>query len=84
MEVYANIHRINGQAILAICDVEILGKTFCESNLVFKVNETFFKGFKTSLEKALDLIDEATITNLVGCNIVKKAIEINGGVAITA
>lgn len=43
--------------------------------MVFEVSEDFYKGLKTSVEEAVNLIDESTVANLVGFNIVEKAIE---------
>ena len=75
MEVYVNLRRLGKQVLLAICDVEILGKTFQESDVVFEVRKDFYKGVKTSIDEALNLVEQSTIINLVGCNVVKKAIE---------
>ena len=62
--------------LLAVCDAELLGKTLQESGIIFEVKEDFYKGIKTSVNEALNLVKESTIVNLVGCNIVKKAIEL--------
>jgi hypothetical protein len=61
--------------LLAICDAEILGKTLREGKIVFRVKEEFYKGAKVNLEEAVALIEQSTIVNLVGENIVKKAVE---------
>ena len=75
MEVYVKIRRWGRQVLLAVCDAEILGKTLRDSNITFEVSEKFYKGYKTSVDDAIDLIEESTIVNLVGTNIVKRAIE---------
>jgi len=75
LEVYVNMRRWGRQVLLAVCDAELLGKTFQESGMVFEVKTEFYKGFKISAEEAVNLMEESTIVNLVGCNIVKKAIE---------
>ena len=75
MEVYVKIRRWGRQVLLAACDAEILGKTLKDSNITFEVSEKFYKGFKTSVDEAINLIEESTIVNLVGTNIVKRAIE---------
>ena len=75
MEVYVKIRRWGQQVLLAACDADVLGKTFQDSDLVFEVKEEFYKGFKTSIEEAVSLIEKSTIVNLVGTRIVKKAIE---------
>lgn len=64
------------QVLLAVCDADLLGKTFHEdSGMVFEVKEDFYKGFKTNIEEAVDLMEKSNIVNMVGSNIVKKAIE---------
>ena len=75
MEVYVKIRRWGSQVLLAACDAEILGKTLKDSNITFEVSEKFYKGYKTSVDEAIDLIEESTIVNLVGTNIVRRAIE---------
>jgi len=75
LEVYVKIRRWGRQVLLAVCDAEILGKTLRDSNITFEVSEKFYKGYKTSVDDAIDLIEESTIVNLVGTNIVKRAIE---------
>jgi len=69
------MRRWGRHVLLAICDAELLGKTLRESEMVFEVREEFYKGYKTSVEEAVNLIEQSTIVNLVGCNIVEKAIE---------
>jgi len=75
LEVYVKIRRWGRQVLLAVCDAEILGKTLRDSDITFEVSEKFYKGYKTSVDDAIDLIEESTIVNLVGANIVKRAIE---------
>jgi len=75
LEVYVKIRRWGRQVLLAACDADILGKTLKDSNITFEVSEKFYKGFKTSVDEAIDLIEESTIVNLVGTNIVKRAVE---------
>jgi len=70
-----NLRKIGNQVLLAICDTEILGKTLHEGKITFHVKEEFYKGAKVTIEEAVALIENSTIVNLVGKNIVKKAIE---------
>lgn len=74
-EVYVNIKKIGRNVLLAICDVEIIGKTLRQGKIVFCVKEEFYKGARVSVEEALCMIENCTIVNLVGKNIVGKAIE---------
>lgn len=58
-----------------MCDAEILGKAFHEGKITFRVKEDFYRGRRVALEEAIDLIEASTIVNMVGKNVVKKAIE---------
>jgi len=75
LEVYVKIRRWGSQVLLAVCDADVLGKTFQNADFVFEVKEEFYKGFKTDIEEAVSLIEKSTIVNLVGSKIVKRAIE---------
>jgi len=75
LEVYAKLSKCGEQVILAACDVELLGKTLRTEKLVFRIREEFYKGPKMPVGEVIELIEESTIVNMVGHNIVKKAIE---------
>ncbi|MDI6847212.1 MAG: DUF424 family protein [Candidatus Bathyarchaeia archaeon] len=75
MEVYMNIRKIGNSVLLAICDAEIIGKTLHEGKIVFHVKEDFYKGAKVSSEEAMSMIENSTIVNMIGKNVVYKAIE---------
>lgn len=75
MEVYVNLKKVGRNVLLAICDLEILGRTLREGKVVFQVKDEFYNGGKVSLEEALDMIENSTIVNMVGRNCVEKAIE---------
>jgi len=61
--------------LLATCDEELLGTILRDGKLVFKVKEEFYKGPKMPVDDAVELMKESTVVNMVGPNIVKKAIE---------
>ena len=61
--------------LLAACDEELLGEVLREGKIVFKIGEEFYKGPKMPVGEAIELMKESTIVNMVGNNIVKKAIE---------
>ena len=61
--------------MLSICDAEILGKTLCEGKIVFRVTEEFYKGAEVDVEEAIAMIENSTIVNMIGKNIVQKAVE---------
>ena len=71
---YINVIRRGKQTIVACCDAEILGKTLRQSDLTFEIQKSFYGGRKVEIEEAVGLIDEGTIINLVGNNVVGRAI----------
>ncbi|MEM2118143.1 MAG: DUF424 family protein [Candidatus Bathyarchaeia archaeon] len=75
MDVYIKLRKIGNNVLLAMCDEEVLGKTLCEGKIVFQVKEEFYKGTKVSIEEAIAMIENSTIVNMVGTNVVKKAVE---------
>lgn len=70
-----NLKKTGRNVLLCMCDAEILGKTFHEGKITFRVKEDFYKGRRVVVEEAIDLIEASTIVNMVGKNVVKKAIE---------
>jgi hypothetical protein len=70
-----NLKKIGRNVLLAICDCEILGRTLREGKIVFHVKEDFYKGSRVNVEEAVCMIENSTIVNMVGKNVVKKAIE---------
>ena len=75
LEVYMNLRKVGNNLLLAMCDAEILGKTLRKGKIVFNVKEEFYKGAKVSIEEAIAMIENSTIVNMVGKNVVQKAIE---------
>jgi len=73
--VYANVRRWGQKVLLAVCDADLLGAVLRDGRIVFEVREDFYKGLKLSVEEAIDLIGQSTIVNMVGKNIVGKALE---------
>jgi hypothetical protein len=75
LEAYTNLRKCGEYMLLAACDEELLGKTLRHGKLVFKVQEEFYKGPKMPVGDAVELMKESTIVNIVGSNVVKRAIE---------
>ena len=70
-----NLKKIGRNVLLCMCDTEILGRTLREGKIVFRVKEDFYKGARVDVEEAVSMIESSTIVNMVGKNVVKKAIE---------
>ncbi len=69
-------HAPNGVVIAAICDEELLGKDILIGNkFVKKVSESFYGGVLITEEEVFKRIKDATIINMLGDKIVKKAIQ---------
>lgn len=65
--------------IVAVCDSELIGKTFEEGNFKLEVKENFFKGKEVSEEELRDIMDDMSMEdatfNIVGEKSVKLALE---------
>jgi uncharacterized protein len=75
LQVYMNLKKVGKNVLLAMCDADILGRTLCEGKIVFHVKEDFYKGRKVHVDEAILMIENSTIVNMVGKNVVGKAIE---------
>jgi len=64
---------------VAICDSELIGKTFEQGNLQLEVKESFFKGDEVSEEELREIINDMSVEdatfNIVGEKSVKLALE---------
>jgi hypothetical protein len=69
------LRKVGANVLLAICDCEVLGRTLREGEIVFQVKEEFYKGALVNIEEAVDMMRNSTIVNMVGKNIVRKAVE---------
>jgi hypothetical protein len=69
------LKKIDRNVLLCMCDTEILGRTLREGKIVFCVKEDFYKGIRLDVEEAVSMIRSSTIVNMIGKNVVKKAIE---------
>jgi len=74
---YLKIHSSGERKIIAICDENLIGKTFEEKDLQLQVSERFYKGEKVSEEIILEEIKEADYVNIVGKNSINFGIKNN-------
>jgi hypothetical protein len=75
LEAYMKLKKVGRNVLLAICDVEILGKTLQSGKIVFHVKEDFYKGAKVNIDEAMCMIENSTIVNMIGKNVVNTAIK---------
>ncbi len=65
--------------IVAVCDMELLGKKFEDKEFQLDIKESFFKGEETSEEKAIevmkDMSKEDATFNIVGNKSVAAALK---------
>jgi hypothetical protein len=73
--VYLNIITSKKQKVIAICDEDILGKTYREGKLKLEISEEFYKGFRVSLNEAINYVSDADIANLSGKIIVNSVVK---------
>ncbi len=75
MSMYLKSYRVHKETIVAVCDSELLGRTFCQGELHLSVNEQFFKGLLASEHDVREALKNATIANLVGKRAVDCGVE---------
>ncbi|MCS4541220.1 MAG: DUF424 family protein [Euryarchaeota archaeon] len=77
MEYCLNVIKTRGEILVAVCDAELLGKIFREGEFKLEVSEAFYGTKKVNIEIAVKALKEATIGNLIGNRIIKRAIREN-------
>jgi hypothetical protein len=73
--IYLKSYSVNREVLVAACDSELIGLTFCEGELHLYVNEDFFKGQPADEHEVKQALKEATIANLIGERSVSCGIE---------
>ncbi len=66
MTMYLKWYSVNKEILVAVCDSELIGRTFREGELHLSVNEDFFKGSPADEHEVKKALEDATIANLVG------------------
>lgn len=72
---YLKIHKVNREVMVAVCDCELLGKTFDEGALSLTVEAAFFGEEEATAPEVAEALSGATIANMVGERAVACAIE---------
>lgn len=52
--------------MLAVCDDDVLGKSFSEGNFSLEVSECFYNGWHVSEDQIIPLLEEIPNVNIVG------------------
>lgn len=66
--IYIKVHQNPTGKILAVCDKELIGKTFEDSKLCLNVSERFYKGELVDDVKLIKLVKAYDNINIVGKN----------------
>ena len=75
MRVYLKVHVRDENETIACCDEELLNQVFKEGNLKIELTNQFFGGELMNLDRAINILKEASFFNIVGEKIIEKAIE---------
>jgi hypothetical protein len=69
------IYRVKGEVLVAVCDSELVGKTFRDGELKIEVKESFYGEREVGEEEVRKALRMATIANITGRRAVELAIE---------
>ncbi len=70
------IYRVRGEVLVAVCDSDIVGKTFREGDLKIEVKESFYGDRDVGEEEVKRALRMATIANITGKRAVELAIKL--------
>ncbi len=69
------IYRVKGEVLVAVCDSELVGRTFRDGELKIEVKESFYGNREVGEEEVRKALRIATIANITGRRAVELAIE---------
>ncbi|ADB57411.1 DUF424 domain-containing protein [Archaeoglobus profundus] len=75
MKFRLKVYRVKGEIVVAVCDSEIVGKTFREGDLKIEVKESFYGEKDVDEDEVRRALRIATIANITGRRAVQLAIE---------
>ncbi len=75
-KVFMKVHKARGDTLVAVCDEEVIGRTFSEGHLRIRVSERFYRGTLLEVDDCDTYLREATIANFVGKESVTKAVKL--------
>ena len=65
-----HVFESGGEMMLAVCDLELLGKEFIEGDFMLDISKEFYSGSKGSEKDVLPLLKKSTIVNAAGEKII--------------
>ena len=72
---YVKVHESQSRIVVAICDENLIGKTFSEGDKQLNITERFYKGEKKSDEEVIEIMEVADNLNLVGEKTINLALK---------
>lgn len=73
---FFKIYKTPEAVVLAVCDAELLGKTFRDGDIVLDVPERYYGGEEAGEDHIRELLSEADIISLVGAACIELAIDL--------
>lgn len=74
-KIYIKKYNFGADIMVAVCDTELIGKSFEGDGLLLKISESFYKGEEATEREVVDSLKHATIANLVGERAIKCALD---------
>lgn len=71
------VYREGPEILVAVCDADLIGKTFVEGELILEITENFYGNATVTREEVIRALKMATIANITGEKSVQCAIEAN-------
>lgn len=75
--IYLKINKTEQNEIIALCDSNLIGKSFSEKDLNLDVNERFYKGDVLDEDKIVKILMNARNINIVGEEAMRLAVKHN-------
>ena len=72
---YIKTYHSGSEVLVAVCDRELVGRSFKDGNLHLTVSERFYKGAEATEDEVIGSLRHATIANLVGQRSIQCALD---------
>jgi hypothetical protein len=72
---YVKEYKSDSGLLVAVCDKDLIGKSFEEGGLTLKISERFYKGEEVAEDAVISSLHQATVANLVGKRAIQCAID---------
>lgn len=76
-KIYLKTYVKDEQALVTVCDSDLVGKTLREGKLKLEVSRKFYEGQLVTTEEVIEALSKADAGNLVGKNSVRAAVDNN-------